>query len=576
MRAATLLTMAALLAAASGCDRLPGRGGAGQPCFGNGQCAAADLECNADDRCVRTDCTPDCDGKCGGAPDGCGGSCEGGCDSGLWCDGQSCTACGDDDAHCGTGCIDCTANDNNRACVPDGSGGHRCGCESDADCDGEDCIENSCGGTCPDPCQDGWYCDGGDCSPCEEDMHCGAQCHDCPSELPQHPVCRADGNGIFHCVCITDAHCEEQEICDGGQCAAPPFGLMHQQLLPEGTSVSALEMYTCNYGTEPLVVVASRMEPPDGTVAFHAWRFDSAEPGLSAVQGPGASPLAGVINSVAASKSSCSVFAAADNGNWARIPYLNGAGSFDAAVDLQDLQGAAAALLALAPGGAYLATADNAYVDLYQVDVDSESLQFICTLSCDDDNGTVRALGFTSDNAVLAAACDAAQDEHGMLTLDVRNAANQEACNSDHDYHYKDYPGLALAFATDTADMLAFLGDGGTLADLFLNQDAANPAAAPEPIAEDVEQVVSMVFADSDAVLLLGGASGKLSGRLAADPHDALDDDYTAHLGCPAPLLLDTVYDPSDKELLISACGRQIRIWDLALVLSAMGHSPGR
>ncbi len=231
MRAATLLAMTALLTAATGCDRLPGRGGEDQPCFGNAECGAG-LECNADNRCVRTDCTPDCDDKCGGAPDGCGGSCQGACDSGFWCDGQSCAACGADDAHCGAGCIDCSANDNNRACVPDDSGGHRCGCDSDADCDGESCIDRACGGCtpacdgrcnqvadgcggfCPLDCPAGQWCDadnGDICQPCQEAAHCGADCDNC-SDNEQNKACIDDG-GDFRCGCTTGEDCDGL-VCD--------------------------------------------------------------------------------------------------------------------------------------------------------------------------------------------------------------------------------------------------------------------------------------------------------------------------------------------------------------------------
>lgn len=575
MRAATLLAMTALLAAA-GCDRLPGRGGADQPCFGNGECGAG-LECNADNRCVRTDCTPDCDGKCGGAPDGCGGSCQGACGSGMWCDGQSCTACGADDAHCGAGCIDCSANDNNQACVPDDSGGHRCGCNSDADCDGEACTDNSCGATCPDPCPEGEYCEGGSCYPCEVDAHCGPQCFNCPSESPQHPVCREGGDGDFRCVCTTDAHCVAGDICDRGECITPPSELVLQQLLPEGRSASAVEMAACSAAGDPWLLVGTRAGPQEEPAALYAWPCDLDQLELGARQELDASPYSGDISSVAASKSTCSVFVADAAGKWARIPYDDQSASFTPAVE----RAVPAQLLAIAPGGDFLAAADYNSLDLYTLDADSDALNLICSTTCADALGAIRSLGFSNSGAALAAACTAQEQYAGLLAVNVLDAVDHQSCANNTENHYPGYSGLALAFPSLAAGKLAFAGESEGVKALFLTGDPlADPLPDPQPAVDGIPAVDSMVFAGLGDLLLLGSPGGKIAGfdlsGGGGDSISQLPDDFFAHSGCSDPLLLDFIEGPNQTELLITACGREIRIWTVPAVLAEMGYQSGR
>jgi hypothetical protein len=78
-------------------------------------------------------CTPICAGKCGGAEDGCGGVCPSPCLSGEYCESGVCRAC-NEDAHCGTGCVNCSAQATNTACVE-----RFCGCWDDLNCPNTTC-----------------------------------------------------------------------------------------------------------------------------------------------------------------------------------------------------------------------------------------------------------------------------------------------------------------------------------------------------------------------------------------------------------------------------------------------------
>jgi hypothetical protein len=595
MRAATLLTVAALLAAAGGCDRLPARGGEGQPCFGNGECGAG-LECNADNRCVRTDCTPDCDGKCGGVPDGCGGTCPLDCPAGQWCDaagGDICRPC-EVDAHCGSGCENCSDNTQNKACIDDGQG-YRCGCMTGEDCDGRDCNmynycdcapdcsnkcageSDGCGGTCPDPCQEGDYCEGGFCHPCEEDAHCGPQCVPCPSESPQHPVCREGGDGDFRCVCTTDAHCVEGDICDRGECITPPSELVLQHLLPEGRSASAVEMAACSAAGDPWLLVGTRAGPQEEPAALYAWPFDLDQLELGARQELDASPYSGDISSVAASKSTCSVFAADAAGKWARIPYDDQSASFTPAVE----RAVTAQLLAIAPGGDFLAAADYNSLDLYTLDADSDALNLICSTTCADTLGAIRSLGFSDTGAALAAACTAQEQDAGLLAVNVLDAVDHQSCDNNTKNHYPGYSGLALAFPSLAAGKLAFAGESEGVKALFLTGDPlADPLPDPQPAFDGIPAVDSMVFAGPGDLLLLGSPGGRIAGfdltGGGGDSISQLPDDFFAHSGCSDPLLLDFIEGPNQTELLLTACGREIRIWTVPAVLAEMGYQGGR
>ena len=152
-----------------------------------------------------TACIPDCEGKqCGG--NGCGGTCGscgdfGGCkqDGTCSCDFEKCagTCCGD-----GAVCFDSTC------CPPQ--------------CDGKECGDDGCGGTCGqcdglEECGEGGHCDcpfeqcgGACCESSDETCHQGACClPDCTGK-----DCGSDGCGG---VC---ADCPEQYACvDEGKTA---------------------------------------------------------------------------------------------------------------------------------------------------------------------------------------------------------------------------------------------------------------------------------------------------------------------------------------------------------------------
>ena len=208
-----------------------GDDGCGGSC---GKCTGPQVAC-VDDLCL---CQPACDGKnCG--DDGCGGLC-GACEGGQLCEAGLCKCkpeatsdcCGNDvcwfdscgnqgevQASCPFGCADATCAN----CTPA--------------CDGFDCGEDGCGGSCgtcsgfQQECMDHLcvcvpFCDGKVCG----SDGCGGSCGSCPG--PQD-VCLAG-----ECACkpaCTDIECGAdgcggqcgtcqgpQDICDAGSCVCQP------------------------------------------------------------------------------------------------------------------------------------------------------------------------------------------------------------------------------------------------------------------------------------------------------------------------------------------------------------------
>ncbi|MBN2497140.1 MAG: IPT/TIG domain-containing protein [Deltaproteobacteria bacterium] len=203
-------------------------------------------------------CTPDCEGReCG--DNGCGGSC-GLCEVGYHCDDGHCvpdTGCtNDDDCEDGYHCDD-------GQCVPD--------CVPD--CDGKDCGDDGCGGSCGD-CQAGYYCADGSCTECTCDgkecgndgcghscglcsagYHCeDGQCvEDCDPDCTGKD-CGDDGCGGSCGTCNTGYHCEHGECvedcvpdCAGKDCGPDGCG---------GTCGSCDTNETCEDGVCVLVIPA--------------------------------------------------------------------------------------------------------------------------------------------------------------------------------------------------------------------------------------------------------------------------------------------------------------------------------
>ncbi len=200
-------------------------------------------------------------------------SCEGACDPGEYCEGARCLPC-DDDQHCGQACEDCTAGQENRACV-DGA----CGCEGQADCLEQqlcyqavctwcvpECATRCCGndgcfGECPDRCGElGQVCDPISCrceDPCEpvtcEDLGaaCGAPDDGCGRALdcgacPDGDVCSAAGQ----CVGPPRPHDGAGDgcTCEGADCSVP---------CPEGE------------GAASICLVTNEPNPNDGFCSFN-------------------------------------------------------------------------------------------------------------------------------------------------------------------------------------------------------------------------------------------------------------------------------------------------------------------
>jgi len=161
------------------CDRECGDDGCGGLC---GQCEGMQEVCDQG-QCV---CQPACDGKeCG--EDGCGGGC-GECSEHFACADGLCVY----QPWCGDGTCDTDLLEDCETCTADCP----CGCgETCADgtcafmaCEGKECGENGCGGSCgicpgaQDQCLDGQCicqpaCEGKQCG----DDGCGGQCGPCPN-----------------------------------------------------------------------------------------------------------------------------------------------------------------------------------------------------------------------------------------------------------------------------------------------------------------------------------------------------------------------------------------------------------
>ena len=177
-------------------------GGCDTPCAGGELCAGGSCSC-----------TPTCDGlSCG--DDGCGGTC-GMCESDEVCVSGAC-ACGGALTRCGAGCTDLrndtgncgscgTQCSNAETCIAgscDTSPGPDAGCV--AVCDGRNCGDDGCGGSCGD-CEDGRQCSAGLCSCGGAETACGAECVDL----------RSSSNHCGQC----DSPCASDQACAGGVCS---------------------------------------------------------------------------------------------------------------------------------------------------------------------------------------------------------------------------------------------------------------------------------------------------------------------------------------------------------------------
>ena len=218
--------------------------------------------------CVEEPCEPDCDGKeCG--DDGCEGSC-GDCDPGWTCLNDVCVEIGSEDTcvgHCGgaagtcycdelcfalgTCCVDiceacpdldgCTCGDNEcqtdlgedcSTCPAD------CSCECGEECvdgtcvsilcEGKECGDDGCGGTCgecevPDaPCVTGVFCVEGSCVVEVQSFYCLVEgvCVPSGTENPENPClkCQPGVTQIGWSAIDDGTPCGDGVACHGGVC----------------------------------------------------------------------------------------------------------------------------------------------------------------------------------------------------------------------------------------------------------------------------------------------------------------------------------------------------------------------
>jgi N-acetylneuraminic acid mutarotase len=228
-------------------------------CCGDGACAPdegcancpSDCSCgdgqNCEPQANQCVCAPQCDGRiCG--PDGCGGSC-GGCGDDEFCteagrcddvpaqcgnnvceDDESCLNCPADCGQCcGDGACSAVHGEDCATCAadcgcPDGEAcngvSHACEVQCAPNCDGRDCGDDGCGGTCGNGCGADQLCnDGGLCverpAQCgDNSCDAGEDCATCPADCGQccgNGACSAGENCA---TCPADCECADGERCD--------------------------------------------------------------------------------------------------------------------------------------------------------------------------------------------------------------------------------------------------------------------------------------------------------------------------------------------------------------------------
>ncbi|MGM0576650.1 MAG: hypothetical protein ACQEXJ_13055 [Myxococcota bacterium] len=246
-------------------DKSCGDDGCGGSC---GTCTGAHEICY-DGSCA---CKPDCGGLvCG--PDGCGGDC-GICDEGEVCDGGQC---------------ECAPDCDGNACGPDGCGGECGACGSGEICTGGQCEPETtvtgCDGYCGSQSPAGCSCDeacfeAGDC--CEDVCEvCGdlAGCTTCEPQC-DGKECGDDGCGGTCGACKPDYVCGPEFTCEYwlDPWIGKYTGTANGFVLKEQVCAGEFQLEV-NPSTAPVIEGEGFCEGKTGTVEFHIVESDLVEPG---------------------------------------------------------------------------------------------------------------------------------------------------------------------------------------------------------------------------------------------------------------------------------------------------------
>jgi WD40 repeat protein len=295
-------------------------------------CGCGDIgDCGAGQTCADGLCTGcTCTGHCGGIDLGCG-ACDAPCNPGDCCVGGDCLP-SSHPAHCGPGCLDCSGQFSDHACVYDNE--HRCGCESDADCaDWETCTldlcepdcapacrdlcggqQDGCGHTCPDRCGPNQWCQAAVCIDCGSDQqHCGPDCTECASQ-PSDKICLNDGNGYWFCGCSVNLDCAGGEHCVSQRCQ--PIGgprPVYELDLPDcSLQVVRLSGHSASHAS---VILAVGCQSTANTEE-RLWRLDAAPVAASPFQQWQAGGQTPVISALDFHPSTHQILSAYFDGTW--------------------------------------------------------------------------------------------------------------------------------------------------------------------------------------------------------------------------------------------------------------------
>ncbi len=571
MRWVVMVVGSAALAAA-GCDRLPARGGQGEPCFGNGSCreglTCTEGTCKTEERCqVEEDCP-----------------------AGQFCDDGVCAPC-EDAEHCGPGCETCDADSAGLDCIWDeheGTGEHRCGCNDDNDCPAErpcivadmicegacvpDCdgkcggAGDDCGGTCED-CPAGQCCVDQQCLEASDDKYCGVDCVDCTGRQSDRLCVAVDGG--FRCGCTPQAGCAAGEECLGHSCQ--PLGQPEpdHELVVDSCSVEALALSGIHEGhMATLLLIGCSLEPWE-----RLWQVRDGMQGDAPDESW--SDLSGKPLSLQFEPGSYSIMATDAAGNWlfreqiedtwydfdSHFAHTDG-GLPDGYVDGGDDGGDGGAddavgvqLAHWSADGAYILTAAD-YVGWWLFDADFNQLHWAATM------GPFAALAFVG-NSALGVAGVSHGETNGLLTL-----LTTDPYPTAGDLAGVAVRNLAAPAVTGDSAELAGITDEGSPAKVRL-WDQISSGLYDSFLSYELN-ARSLIFLPEqggapDRFLLVGTAAGEMRAVKFVTPDIGLRDQVLA-LDCQGVPVSRMARSP-DGLWLATACGNRVQLWRMAVLL---------